>query len=255
MDAPGLVQAASQYGEDDEGYIDSLVQASQDGEADNGQGITRAHVAEGNPLLMWSNPALFRSKSFEPRPFEAMTMARRAFQDKTSKIVWNFSSPKEGAVIEPSWKRMYPTQPPCAMAKVRYHSWARSKNLSAEAGEGVKLGQFAEAFKDLALTPGARLFCTSGWVEIEGVVFQGCHVVHEGIEKFKRIEDQIGRAKALKLGCVQPPLHIHELLQGRNMDILIERGAMDAIVNGANVSVALMDYELSKVEHDEGWVQ
>lgn len=218
------------------------------------EGIEWTSVAEANPLLPWDNPWFQASTDGQSRS-EVVRSIRQAFEADESLLLWNDFPMKNETGVEPSWKRMYLCQPPETVVFVPQQDEEDDRGwhiLRVEADEGVRLGQVANAIRSVIhIESSSELRWLSG-PSIHVVVYRYSEVLEEGIRLFKKLESRLGRKKALEIGFVHPQEDLYLLLQGRNIDRLIEVGMMDAVLNGMSVGMALVDSEYYRIRKAEG---
>lgn len=198
-------------------------------------------VAEANPLLVWQD-RWFDEEIHEVCP---LALVREAFRYQASIMIFNLPMEKQSSEMQPSWKRMYLSQPPCEVAWVQYADYTRDEEWAhwrVEVPGGVKLGHVAEEMIGMLYGDRGHAYRVLGEVVLNLVVIGDCWALEDGIRKFKKLEDKIGREKALRLGyrSSHEPEHLHELMKGRHIDDLVESGRMDAVVDGGNIPITLL---------------
>lgn len=190
-------------------------------------------VADANPLLSWEN-SWFKKKCTNRTA--AVRKAREAFGDGESTMDWDFPVSRKMTGIQPSWKKMFLSQPPSTRVFIRHdegpgsEDWEISK---VESDEGVKLGDISDAVRDITFGQETRPRRLVQYVSVVAVMLGYSEVIEEGTRKFKKLEDKIGREKAMRMGRMHPQNDLFKLLEGSNIDDLIEAGKMDAVVSGA----------------------
>lgn len=211
-----------------------LVDAVPNGDEDHqDENIRPTLVADANPLLSWENS--WFKKKYTNRT-AAVRKARRALGDGESTMDWDFPTSRQTTGIQPSWKKMFLSQPPSARVFIRHDEGPGSEEweiLKVESDEGVKLGDVSDAVRDITSGQETQPRRFVQYVSVAAVVLGYSEVIEEGIRKFKKLEDKIGRENAMRMGRTHPQNDLYKLLEGGNIDDLIEAGKMDAVVSGA----------------------